>query len=147
MGINRNINALKPKLAKRATIFCEEMKKQGIDYFVVETLRTQDIQNAYYAQGRKPLDAVNELRKNAGLYLLTENENKNTVTQTLKSNHADGNAIDIAPMKDGKIWWNAPQDVWERMGKIGEACGLDWCAGGEGKAWHWDNPHYELPNI
>jgi hypothetical protein len=144
MGINRNIDALNPMLATRVKCFLRKLDEAGIKYFVVETLRSQEVQNAYYAQGRKPLAEVNEMRKTCGLYLLTEAENKNIVTQTLKSNHADGNAIDIVPMKDGKIWWKAPQQVWEEMGKIGEDCGLDWCAGGNGKAWHWDNPHYEL---
>jgi peptidoglycan L-alanyl-D-glutamate endopeptidase CwlK len=144
MGVNRNIDALKPELAKRVKAFLSKLDEKGIAYFVVETLRSQDVQNAYYAQGRKPLNEVNELRKKAGIYLLTEKKNKSVVTQTLKSNHADGNAVDIAPVKNGAIWWNAPQQVWEEMGKIAEECGLDWCAGGGGKAWHWDNPHYEM---
>jgi len=50
------------------------------------------------------------------------------------------------PVKDGRVWWNAPEQVWKEIGVIGEECGLDWCAGGYGQVWGkgWDNPHFEL---
>jgi hypothetical protein len=50
------------------------------------------------------------------------------------------------PGKPGYPWWNAPQEVWEKIGKIAEECGLDWCAGGYGQTWgkDWDNPHFEM---
>jgi hypothetical protein len=117
---------------------------------VIETLRTAEVQTAYYAQGRKPLSEVNELRKKAGLYLLSEAENKNIITNAAYSVHQDGGAIDLCPErpdKPGFPWWNAPQGVWEELGALAEEHGLDWCAGGYGKVWAkgWDNPHFEMP--
>ena len=146
MGVIRDINALKPELAKRTRAFLQALKTEDIEAAVIETLRLPATQEAYYAQGRKLLAYVNELRKKAGLYELSEKENRNIVTKTLQSRHFGGNAVDIAPIKNGRVWWTAPQDVWERMGKIGEECGLDWCAGGYGQVWGrgWDNPHFEL---
>ena len=114
----------------------------------METDRTQAIQNAYYAQGRQDVDTVNRLRKEAGLYLIKDRENLR-ITNTTKSNHTGGNAIDICPEIPGKPGfpnWNATQDEWDHLGHLAETCGLDWCAGGYGQTWGkgWDNPHFEL---
>lgn len=146
MGVIRDIDTLKPELAKRTRAFLQALKAERVEAAVIETLRLPSTQEAYYVQGRKPLAYVNELRKKAGLYELTEKENRSIVTKTLQSRHFGGNAVDIALVKNGRVWWAAPQDVWERMGKIGEECGLDWCAGGYGQVWGrgWDNPHFEL---
>jgi hypothetical protein len=131
--------------ARRFLARCGAGKKPVV---VIETDRTQDIQNAYYAQGRESLDTVNALRAKAGLYLLKEGANT-IITNARVSNHTGGRAVDIAPELPGKTgypWWNAPQQVWEELGTIAEECGLDWCAGGYGQTWGkgWDNPHFEL---
>lgn len=145
MGICRDINALDPEMQKRTRATMKALEQAGIKAMVFETNRTQDVQDAYYAQGRQPLEDVNKLRAKAGLYLLTENENREIVTQTLKSRHTGGKAVDIVPLTaSGKIYWKAPFSTWEAIGKIAEKNGLDWCYGGDGKAWQWDMPHYEL---
>ena len=146
MGIDRKLTSLKPALAAAAAQAIEAMKVAGLEICIVETNRTKEVQQAYYAQGREPLDVVNAMRRACGLWEITERENQRTVTQTLNSRHIGGNAIDLCPMKDGRCWWDAPQEVWEEMGRIGEENGLDWCAGGYGQTWGkgWDNPHFEL---
>jgi hypothetical protein len=148
MGINRNIDALRPALAAATRRFLERCGNAQLAVLVIETDRSQPVQNAYYAQGREPLEAVNRLRAVAGLYLIKERENT-IVTNTRVSNHTGGNAIDLCPEIEGKPgypWWNAPSWVWERLGRLAEECGLDWCAGGYGQTWGkgWDNPHFEL---
>jgi len=150
MGINTSTGALKPELAEAVRRFLAECSRQNFPVVIIETDRSQAVQDAYYAQGRRSLEEVNRLRQIAGLYLLSEAENKKTCTDAKASNHTGGNAVDIAPVmpkKPGWAWWSAPQDVWEKMGSIAEECGLDWCAGGYGKTWGkgWDNPHFELP--
>ena len=146
MGIDRKLTSLKPALAAAAARAIAAMQDEGLEICIVETNRTNEVQQAYYAQGREPLDVVNTMRRAAGLWEISERENQRQVTQTLNSRHIGGNAIDLCPMKDGKCWWDAPQDVWEKMGRIGEENGLDWCAGGYGQTWGkgWDNPHFEL---
>ena len=148
MGINRNIDALRPELAAAARYFLERCEREGPAALVIETDRSQAVQDAYYAQGRRPLAEVNRLRSAAGLYPIKERENT-AVTNARVSNHTGGNAVDICPEiadKPGYPWWNAPSWVWERMGRLAERCGLDWCAGGYGQVWGkgWDNPHFEL---
>jgi peptidoglycan L-alanyl-D-glutamate endopeptidase CwlK len=148
MGINRNIDALQAELAAAARRFLERCGHEQLAVLVIETDRSQAVQNAYYAQGRQALEAVNRLRAAAGLYLITERENT-VITNARVSNHTGGNAVDMCPEIDGKPgypWWNAPSWVWEHMGRLAEQCGLDWCAGGYGQVWGkgWDNPHFEL---
>lgn len=146
MPVCRDINELTPPLAAATTCFLNLCKIHDIDVTIIETRRTQEVQDCYYLQGRETLECVNEAREKVGLYLLSEDENKKTVTNTRKSRHFNGEAVDIAPVKNGKIWWNAPQDVWENMGSLAERVGMDWCAGGYGQTWGkgWDNPHFEL---
>jgi peptidoglycan L-alanyl-D-glutamate endopeptidase CwlK len=148
MGINRSIDALKEPLAQAARRFLTRCGEEHIPVLVIETDRTQAIQDAYYAQGRNPIEQVNALRKKAGLYLIKERENI-LITKARVSNHTGGYALDICPEiagKPGFPWWTAPQEVWERMGALADQCGLDWCAGGYAQTWGkgWDNPHFEL---
>lgn len=147
MPINKSTESLKPDMQEPVRLFLERLKEANIPVVIVETLRTQETQKCYYMQGREPLATVNAARKNAGLWPITEDENKRTVTNTLQSRHMSGLAVDICPLDaNGKCWWNAPQHLWEQIGAIGEECGLDWCAGGSGATWGkgWDNPHFEL---
>jgi len=151
--INRNIDALKPKLAEAVRLFLkrwyeEKKEKWKTNILVIETDRAQVMQNALYAQGRESLAEVNRLRGIAGLAPITENENK-IVTNARVSNHTGGGAVDMCPEipgKPGQPWWNAPLELWEEIGHLAEECGLDWCAGGYGQTWGkgWDNPHFEL---
>ena len=148
MGINRSINALRPPLAQAVRHFLDRCEEEAFPVVIIETDRSQAVQDAYYAQGRQGLEVVNGLRKAAGLYPLKERENT-VVTNARVSNHTGGNAVDICPElagKPGYPWWNAPETVWQWMGVLAEECGLDWCAGGYGQTWGkgWDNPHFEL---
>jgi len=148
MGINRSIDALKPELAAAVRRFLERCGREYMPVLIIETDRSQVVQDAYYAQGRQPIDVVNQLRQKAGLYLIKERENT-IITNAKISNHTGGNAVDMAPEipdKPGYPWWNAASYVWAKMGMIAEECGLDWCAGGYGQIWGkgWDNPHFEL---
>jgi hypothetical protein len=148
MGVNRSIDALRPPLAAAVRRFLGRCQAENFAVVIIETDRSQPVQNAYYAQGREKLDSVNSLRKIAGLYPLKERENT-VVTNARVSNHTGGNAVDMCPeidRKPGYPWWNAPEPVWKWMGALAEDCGLDWCAGGYGQTWGkgWDNPHFEL---
>jgi peptidoglycan L-alanyl-D-glutamate endopeptidase CwlK len=148
MGINRSIDALQKPLADALRKAIARYDEEKFPVLVIETDRSQAVQNAYYAQGRENIGVVNSLRKIAGLYPIKERENT-IITNARVSNHTGGGALDACPEipgKPGYPWWNAPAEVWATMGKIAEGCGLDWCAGGYGQTWGkgWDNPHLEL---
>ena len=119
----------------------EKLKELGVeDIIILETKRALAVQMAYYSRSRMAVADVRRMYAAAGLYDPTEAECKTANTWTLDSKHIQGRAIDIAPVKDGKTWWSAPEEVWETMGEIGEACGLKW--GGRWK--NKDCPHYEI---
>ncbi len=72
------------------------------------------------------------------------------VSWTIKSRHLTGDAIDICPYAiydlagADKLQWDESNPVWQKIGAIGQACGLKWGvvnATGERK----DVGHFELP--
>jgi hypothetical protein len=151
MALIRTLNSLDPAFQPLAAEFIWQLKKAGLDYTVIETLRTLAVQTAYYAQGREPLEAVNKERALAGLWLITVEENKRVITQTMESVHLDGWALDVAPlMPNGNIPWNITTreiaDLWKRFGEIGQSVGLEWGGGWKPlDRWGigWDPPHYQ----
>jgi peptidoglycan L-alanyl-D-glutamate endopeptidase CwlK len=129
-------------------IFSEMLKKLdekiGSDnYYIVEGRRTQEVQNAYYAQDRDSLEVVNEKRKIAGLNTIGRAENENAITTTLKSKHIDGKAMDIVPYINKAPTWNVKEyrEEFEAIVRVGSECGLE-C----GAKWREfpDWPHYEI---
>lgn len=141
MALNRDLNDLAPEIREKARVFLSKLSAAGIPVHVVETRRTIAVQWAYYAQGRESLASVNTLRKAAGLWPITEDENRRKITWTKKSKHLDGLALDVVPLRDGKPWWTAPLSLWLRIGQIGESCGLCW--GGRWSQYP-DRPHFEV---
>lgn len=118
-----------------------DLKQMGVqDIGISETKRNLSTQMAYYSRSRMAIEDVKKMYKAAGLYTPTDQECKTANTWTLDSKHIRGLAIDLVPTKDGKFWWSAPVNVWERMGRIGESQGLRW--GGRWK--NKDTPHFEV---
>jgi peptidoglycan L-alanyl-D-glutamate endopeptidase CwlK len=119
----------------------QKLKDLGVESVAInETLRDLPTQMAYFVRGRMDPEYVKQFYAAAGLYEIGDVEARTICTKTLRSNHMSGRAADFVPVKDGKLWWNAPKEVWETMGEVGEACGLKW--GGRWKAFP-DSPHFE----
>jgi peptidoglycan L-alanyl-D-glutamate endopeptidase CwlK len=143
------LQLLKPEARPYFEDFTGRLEQQGLRYSVLETLRTLEVQEAYYAQGRRSLSEINELRKKAGLYLLGAEEGKKIITETMESVHLIGKAADIVPVIDGRIPWNISKDnaeLWLTFGRLGREAGLAW--GGTWKPFNrfgigWDAPHYQ----
>ena len=112
-------------------------------YIVFEGRRTAAVQEAYYAQGRETLEAVNKKRAAAGLYLLRGEKDNYIITWTLKSKHIDGLAMDVLPVDGaGNPTWDMAHfwkqfEIIRNCGKeAGLVCGADWPQA--------DWPHYEV---
>lgn len=112
-------------------------------YIVFEGRRTAAVQEAYHAQGRKPLEEVNGLRRRAGLYLLRSEKDNYVITWTLKSKHIDGLAMDVLPVDGGgSPTWDLAHFkrqfdiIRDCGGASGLTCGADWSPP--------DYPHYEV---
>lgn len=145
MGLSRDIAKLRHdfrQLIEELIKKLDQLVSNGslAPYRVFETVRTKEVQEAYYAQGRKGLEEVNRLRTIAGLWKISEKENKDTVTQTLKSKHIEGIAIDIVGWKNNNFSWNMPDDFWKTIAHEAVKMGLS-----AGYYWQWqDKPHIEL---
>ena len=95
----RDRNQLLPQVKAKLEQLERLAEGADIHFIVTQTLRLQEEQIAYYAQGREPLDKVNELRKIAKLPPITEAENRNIITRAKTvwdSYHAYGRAFDVA---------------------------------------------------
>ena len=94
----------------------------GLHWIATSCRRTIAEQNALYAQGRTTKGQI-----------VTEAKGG-------QSPHNFGLGCDLAPMKDGKIWWNAPDIIWKQMADV--AVGLGLTAGYYFKSFK-DMPHIE----
>lgn len=162
---SRNIDDLIPPLQILFHQFRIGMDEKNIDFIVTSTVRTLAEQKALYAQGREPLDVVNNLRAQAGLPSITNLQNKKRVTWTMNSRHlalqpndplctkypewaGKGCAFDIVILKNGKAVWDVKADIdqdnipdYEEAASCGEYLGL--IAGARFKPSP-DYPHFEF---
>ena len=103
--MSRKLDDLSPAFRPLADRFLARLMEAGIPVVIVTTSRTQAEQD----------DAV-----------------KRGVSWTLKGRHLTGDAIDVAPYAiyelhgDDKMQWDAEDPVWQKIGALGEACGLKW---------------------
>lgn len=108
---SRSLDELHPIVKEKVQKFIEECDKAGIDLLVTSTYRDRESQDELYAQGRsKPGKVVTNAK--AG-----------------QSFHNWRCAVDVVPLRNGKPVWGttgADGDLWNKVGTIGEACGLEW---------------------
>jgi len=143
----RMISELSPAAQHEFTEFARRLDAMLDDsqYIVYEGRRSVRVQEAYYAQGRKPLEEVNYLRNIAGLYLLRSERDNYVITWTLKSKHIDGLAMDVLPVDGaGNPTWDLTHYLrkFEEIRDCGRAAGLE--CGADWPAPQTDWPHYEL---
>jgi len=152
--MSRSVTDLTAEARDKWDAMHARLQSVGVSLTLLYTLRATDEQVALYAQGRKPLDEVNRLRKIAGLWLIGAAENKNIVTNCdgikIKSRHQTGEAFDCwFARADGSADWSIHDPVRIlSLGAIGESLGLVW--GGrfeplDKNGIGWDPDHFELP--
>lgn len=150
-------NFERPAMAYAFIDKCKEI--HGLDVFFTSVDRTYMEQVALFAQGREPLDYVNDLRKKAGLPKITVEQNRAKVAWTMNSKHIvnpdderldndKSRALDFCILNKGKASWDVKADVsgnqvsdYEDCARVAEALGFK--AGARFK-----NPdicHIELP--
>lgn len=110
------------------------LELSGVEFMVVEGLRTKQRQQQLYAQGRTTKGQI--------------------VTWTLNSKHIDGLAVDLAPVVNGKIDWSDTKKFDEIARAMFLAAaetktplrwGADWNRNGVARERkETDSPHFEL---
>jgi peptidoglycan L-alanyl-D-glutamate endopeptidase CwlK len=152
MGFSTKISDLQPDVAAVAQKVLDALDQFKIPYVVTSTIRTIDEQKALYAQGRQPLEVVNELRQIANLPPIGEADNSYTVTNDdgvkYKSNHQSGRALDVTPAdaKGDPIWPEPSDPRWNQIAQFFMVQNFKW--GGNWTKEHDgidpDYPHYEM---
>lgn len=123
--MERNIDALDPRVASMCHQFLANCKLAGIDVMVTCTYRSIEEQNKLYAQGR------------------TAPGKKVTNAKGGQSMHNYRLAFDVVPLRYGKPVWGTTGDdlkLWQKIGEIGKAVGLEWA--GEWKTFR-EFPHFQ----
>jgi peptidoglycan L-alanyl-D-glutamate endopeptidase CwlK len=119
---SRSLDDLIPPAKARVQAFLEAAKKQGIDLLVTSTYRDNASQDALYAQGR------------------TTPGKKVTNAKAGQSWHNYRCAVDVVPIVAGKPRWDVKDEVWQQVGKLGKAAGLEWA--GDWKKFK-EYPHFQ----
>jgi peptidoglycan L-alanyl-D-glutamate endopeptidase CwlK len=122
---SRSLDDLLPAVKVRVEKFLNSAKDAGIDLLVTSTYRDNESQNALYAQGRtKPGRIVTNAKGG-------------------QSFHNYRCAVDVVPLLNGKPVWDAENDIWQKVGDLGIAAGLEW-------AGNWtkfrEMPHFQYTN-
>lgn len=132
MFSSRKIDDLATPAKIRALKFLGECRVEGIDILVTCTKRDAEAQDELYSHGR-----TREQLNAAGLLHITPRPGP-IVTNAKggDSIHQYGAALDVVPLRHGKpVWSDEGEDgaLWQRIGEIGEACGLEWAGRWQGK--------------
>lgn len=151
MPLHKEIHELLPEVQEMLEKAISELKEKDIRFSILETYREQVVQDAYYSQGRKPIDEVNYLREKAGLIPIGINDNY-IITKTKNSYHTLRRAVDLVPvLSNGRIPWiikdASTAALWMHIGDIMKKYGFEW--GGD---WNpknewgigWDPAHYQI---
>lgn len=127
----KRLNEIDPDFKNQVIILMDNLEySTEIEWTIVQGTRTIAYQNSLYDQGRKK-------DKNGKII--------GSIVTRAKGGQSPHNfklAVDICPMKDGKLWWDAPDKYWNALGNIAEGMGLVW--GGHFKS-ILDKPHVESP--
>jgi peptidoglycan L-alanyl-D-glutamate endopeptidase CwlK len=119
---SRSLDDLLPLVRQRVEAFIKAAQASGIDLLVTSTYRDNESQNALYAQGRT---TVGKIVTNA---------------KAGQSFHNYRCAVDVVPIVAGKPRWDVKDDVWQTIGKLGKAQGLEWA--GDWKRFK-EYPHFQ----
>lgn len=117
-----------------------KLESAGYEPLITEAYRSQETQNAYYAQGRLSLEEVNALRQAVELAPITLEKNESIVTRTLNSKHTSKRAFDLVNIKEGEPAWK-DYSFYNWAAVIYKQSGLVY--GGDWIAWR-DICHFEL---
>ena len=150
--MTKKIDTLHPLLkSKYLKLKFLAMERFGHHIGMTQALRTEAVQYAYWCKGRFELAEVNAAMKAAGLYYITEKENRivTKAKSVATSFHGYGMAFDIVIIdSDGKTWvWDNGADTnedsitdWDQVGSLADECGLEW--GGNFTSIS-DKPHFQ----
>lgn len=127
---SRSLDDLDPRVRPLVDSFLSACTTAGLDILVTCTLRSNDDQAALYAKGRTVVPIGRR-------WVVTD-------APPGKSAHNHALAIDIVPLVNGKPDWEGADPIWQQIGRLGQAAGLEW-AGAPDYPFH-ELAHFQMPN-
>lgn len=127
---SRKPEDLHPDLLPLYRWFMEEAAKASIDVLTTCTYRSNQEQDALYAQGRTT----------AG-HIVTNCKGGQSAHNFTINGFPAAKAFDIVPIVNGKPDWESKDPIWQQLGDIGNSVGLNWA----GRWAHMrEYPHFQL---
>jgi peptidoglycan L-alanyl-D-glutamate endopeptidase CwlK len=132
--VSRRVEDLHPLMRPLVERFLRLCVKEGVDLIVTCTYRSDEEQARLYAIGRtKPGRRVTNAKPGQSMHNFRFNGKPASL------------AVDVVPLRAGKPVWGTNGDdlaLWQKVGKLGEAAGLEW-------AGRWTRfrefPHFQHP--
>jgi len=137
---SKKIDDLHEIVSGKARVFLRKCAEQGVEVLVTCTLRSNEEQEALYAQGREDVAKVNQLRRIAGMPPLGSENRIVTHARPGYSLHNFGLAFDVVPLDAGKPIWDDSHPAWQRIGNMGKEAGIEWA--GDWKRFK-EYPHFQ----
>ena len=129
---SRRLEDLHPLMRPLVDAFLAACAREGIDLLVTCTYRSNEEQARLYVQGRtRPGPRVTNAKPGQSMHNFRFNGKPASL------------AVDVVPMVSGKPVWSATAPVWQQVGKLGEAAGLEWA--GRWKRFR-EFPHFQHPH-
>jgi peptidoglycan L-alanyl-D-glutamate endopeptidase CwlK len=128
---SRRLEDLHPLMRPLVVDFLASVELEGIDLLVTCTYRSNEEQAALYAISRtKPGRRLTNALPGRSMHNFRVGGKPASL------------AVDVVPLANGKLVWNAADPMWQKVGKIGEAAGLEWA--GRWKRGR-EYPHFQHP--
>jgi hypothetical protein len=144
--MSRALEDLRDWFRPKAFRFVAECEKDGFALRIVRTLTTELVQHAIWKIGREALTNDEKVALLAeGLYPDSFEHTRTNAAHAGLTPHGAGLAFDCLPLKDGKAWLNPPDEVWQRLYKVAERCGLDALGDPWGEFVSYDKGHFQEP--
>lgn len=115
MMASRSLDDLHPDFKPLVEGFLEGCQARNIEIIITCTYRSDAEQAVLYQQGRST----------EGRIVTNCKAGQSAHNFTINGNPAS-KAIDIVPVENGKPQWDATDPIWEVLGELGEAHGIDW---------------------
>ena len=129
---SRKLSDLHPDVRERVDRFLDAAADEGIEVLVTCTWRSGQEQDILYAQGRTTKGRI-----------VTNAKAGESLHNFILNGQPGSRAVDVVAIVFGKPMWSADHPLWDRLGELGEAAGLQW-----GGRWrNPDKPHFELKEV
>lgn len=131
MSSSRRLEHLHPAMWPLVERLLASARLEGIDLLVTCTWRSAEEQARLYAQGRTAPGRI-----------VTNAKPGQSMHNFMLRGQPASLAVDVVPLRFGKPIWDSKDALWQEVGDLGQAAGLEWA--GRWKRFR-EYPHFQHP--